>query len=178
MGNGSTKTSDTNTFTGFLAQTGSSGTQQTGGWDDGGPNSSLNAFAQSQLEPLPAAVRVTLDTSGIVKKVGPQEYAVSLSLSQAQALQLVPGMADSLQNPSAAVPPNVFGYMFTSRNKAVATVSASGLVTPVSRGGVGILIGSPRAVNASFSGATPSGWSGTRGNVEGTYAELQVTVTP
>lgn len=165
--NGSAKLSDTFSFEGFLSQTGSSGTQQTGGWISTG---------NSVLEAVPAAVRVQLQTGGVVIQTGSaQQYAATLSLSQgqtppvAQTLQLVPNMANSLNQAVSAVAPNVFSYTYTGRNNLVASVSSTGLVTPLERGGVCIMIGSPRAVNESFAGATPSG-------TEATYAEIQIMV--
>ncbi len=116
-------------------------------------------------EAVGAASRVTVSGSGVTK-VGPGQYAVSLSLSQGQTIQLTPGTTDAQNNVTSAI--GTFRYK--TRNRLVATVSTSGLVTPISRGGVCILIGYPsHQVNASFDGAAPSG-------TEGIFAELQVTV--
>ena len=127
-------------------------------------------------EMLPAAVRVQLQTGSSVKQTGTaQQYSAILSLSGSNglpaSLQLVPGMANAQNVATLAVAPNVFAYTFQSRNVLVASVSASGLITPVSKGGVCIMVGSSRAVNASFAGATPSG-------TEASYAEIQITVVP
>ena|ERR1700730_13321882 len=126
IGNG--KLSDTLNYTGILPpQPTNNGTIQCGAF--AGSYNNTVPIGPDVLEGLPAAVRVQLPaaTNPTITQVGPQEYAVNLSLSQAQTLRLVPGMADSLQNASSAVAPNVFIYKFQSRNIGVATVSATGL---------------------------------------------------
>jgi hypothetical protein len=162
---GSSKSSDTATFSGFsqpsipLEQT--SGTQQVGGFADvtfGKP------FQVSVPEAVAGVARVTVSGVGVTQVGGPGQYAVSLSLAQAQSVQLTGGNTDA-QN-SVTSGPGTFTYR--SRNTQVATVSAGGLVTPVGRGQAEILVGYPTAqVNL---------WT-TSGNDQ-IYASLIVTVLP
>ncbi|MGC2102054.1 MAG: Ig-like domain-containing protein [Candidatus Sulfotelmatobacter sp.] len=136
---------------------------------------------QSQVSPqvntqfpqgVPAPVAVQLSTLGSgIKQIGsPQQYAVSLSLSNTQTVQIVPVMANALNEVVSAVAPNVFTYTYRSRNINVATVSPTGLVRAVSNGQCEILVMNTRAANLPFVNATPSG-------TEGVQASLQVTVT-
>jgi len=122
-------------------------------------------------EAVPAAVRVQLtQNNGIVQTGSPQQYAVRLALNG--TLQLTPLRANALNQQTNAVLPNIFNFVYTSRNTTVCTVSQNGLVTAVGRGEVEILIGAVRQVNASFVGATPP--AGQTGCEE--YAFLNVTV--
>jgi len=134
-----------------------------GGWDGGEP---AGGNQQEVFQGIPANVRVQL--SGLTK-VGPNQYAATLSLSGTNTLQLVPNAADAHQNPTLAVFPNSFTWAYTSRNVNVATVDSTGLVTAVAQGECEIGVRSYRQVNASYSGATPSG-------TEGIDATIQVRV--
>lgn len=142
---------------------------------------SAQSFSSSSLlievlQGVPAPVRVILPAGSnpTVTKVGPQEYSVTLSLSGVNTVQLAPAMADAHQNQVAAVAPNVFAFTYQTRQRLVATVSPSGLVTAVARGSCIILIGSARQANLPFTNAAPpSGEVGCE-----VYAELQVTVRP
>jgi hypothetical protein len=133
-------------------------------------------YYRSLVRQLPGVQRVQLPAGSnpsVVQK-GPQEYFVTLSLGEHQTLQLSPGMGNCQQAPSAAVSPNAFSFVYTSRNINVATVSNAGLITPVGRGECVILIGSVRGVNAPFVGATPpAGNTGCE-----VYCELAVRVLP
>jgi hypothetical protein len=134
---------------------------------------------QSQVTPqvntqfpqgVPAPVAVQLSGSGIKQIGSPQQYGVSLSLSNTDTVQIVPVMANALNEIVAATAPNVFTYTYRSRNINVATVSPTGLVRAVSNGQCEILVINTRAANLPFVNATPSG-------TEGVQASLQVTVT-
>jgi hypothetical protein len=165
--NSTEKPSSTSTYTGTTNPPMTSGSLQTAGWGD--PNSVSYGCPQiiETLESVPASVRVQLALSGITK-LGPNQYAATLSLSGDNTLQLTPNSADAQQNPTTAVSPNVFSWTFYSRNIHIATVDSSGLVTAVGRGECEILIQSPRAVNAAYAGVgTPA---------DGVQASLQVTV--
>ena len=80
-------------------------------------------------------------------------------------------MTDASNNVVSAVSPNAFAFVYRSRQVKVATVSANGLVSPVSRGGYSILVGNNRAVNVDIP-------SGANSGTEGVFCELQVTVLP
>jgi hypothetical protein len=118
---------------------------------------------------VPAPVAVQLSGSGIKQIGSPQQYAVSLSLG-GDTVQIVPAMANALNEIVAATAPNVFTYTYRSRNINVATVSSTGLVTAVSGGQCEILVINTRAANLPFVNTMPSG-------TEGVQASLQVTVT-
>jgi len=90
-------------------------------------------------------------------------------LSVSGTLQLTPNGADAQQNPTSAVAPNAFTFIYKSRNINIATVTSGGLVTAVGRGQCEIVVSSPRNVNEPFANATPSG-------TEGVTASLLVTV--
>jgi hypothetical protein len=128
-----------------------------------------NPFPQAVLQGVPSNVRVQLTLASGITQLGPNQYAVSLSLSGTSTVQLTPNAADAQQDETEPVSPNSFTWSFVSRNVNVATVNSSGLVTAVGRGECEILISSTRAVNASFTGATPSG-------TEGVQASLNVRV--
>jgi hypothetical protein len=119
---------------------------------------------------VPAPVAVRLSGSGIKQIGSPQQYAVSLSLGGTDTVQIVPAMANALNEIVAATAPNVFTYTYRSRNINVATVSSTGLVTAVSSGQCEILVINTRAANLPFVNTMPSG-------TEGVQASLQVTVT-
>lgn len=160
------KPNDTTTYTGVVNPDPTQvGSRACGGWD-GGQASGGNQ--QEVFQGVPANVRVQL--SGVTK-IGPNQYSTTLSLSGANTLQLVPNAADAQQNPTSAVAPNSFTWKFSSRNVNVAKVNSSGLVTAVGRGQSEIVVRSFRQVNASLSGATPSG-------TEGVDATIQITVLP
>jgi hypothetical protein len=134
---------------------------------------------QSQVTPqvntqfpqgVPAPVAVQLSGSGIKQIGSPQQYGVTLSLSNTDTVQIVPAMANALNDVVPAVAPNVFTYTYRSRNINVATVSPTGLVRAVFNGQCEILVINTRAANLPFVNATPSG-------TEGVQASLQVTVT-
>jgi hypothetical protein len=172
------KLSDTPVFSGVFASDGNTGVTQMGLYQSASW-ASLNNFpfgtSVDVQEMLPSAVRVQLQTGAVVKQTGTaQQYAALLSLSGANglpsSLQLVPSMANAHNQATQAVAPNVFQYTYRSRNVLVAIVSASGLITPVSKGGVCVMIGSTTQVNASFGGATPTGPIA--------FAEIQITVAP
>jgi hypothetical protein len=118
---------------------------------------------------VPAPVAVQLSGSGIKQIGSPQQYAVSLSLG-GDTVQIVPAMANALNEIVAATAPNVFTYTYRSRNINVATVSSTGLATAVSSGQCEILVINTRAANLPFVNTMPSG-------TEGVQASLQVTVT-
>ena len=119
---------------------------------------------------VPAPVAVQLSGSGIKQIGSPQQYGVSLSLSGTDTVQLVPAMANALNEVVSPVAPNVFTYTYRSRNISIATVNSSGLVIAVGRGQCEILVINTRAAHLPFTNATPSG-------TEGVQASLQVTVT-
>lgn len=146
------------------------GTLGTAGWNDpDGEFTFPSSYAAEILQGVPCCVRVQLSGSGIVK-MGPGQYAVNLSLSGPNTLQLTPNGADALQNETQPTSPlNVFTFWYTTRNANVATVGSDGIVTGVGRGQCEILVTSPRQINASFAGASPSG-------TEGVQASLLVTV--
>jgi hypothetical protein len=171
MPNGQSKDSDTAAYSGIPDNTQTDGLVQTGGFKSTPP--SVSGLSVEVLEGLPAAVRVQLTTNnGIVQTGSPQQYAVKVALNG--TLQLTPLMANAQNQLVVAAAPNVFNYVFSSRNVKIATVDANGLVTAVGRGECEILIGNTRQVAASFVGATPpAGETGASA-----YAFLNVTVTP
>jgi hypothetical protein len=110
-----------------------------------------------RVQQLPALTRVQLPLANnpMVAQKGPQEYAVTLSLSGTDTLQLSPAFANSQNVPTAPVSPSVPAFTYTCRNIYVATVSPSGLVTGHNRGECTILVSAIRGVNATFASATP-----------------------
>jgi hypothetical protein len=171
MSTPSPKPSDTANYTGIPAPSPTDGgTLQTGGWADlDGQQTFPRSFPTEVFEAIPANVRVQLALASGITRLGPSQYAVSLSLSGTDTVQLTPNAADAQQDETSAVSPNSFTWSFVSRNVNVATVNSSGLITAVGRGQCEVRVISSRAVNASFVGATPSG-------TEGTDATIQVTV--
>jgi hypothetical protein len=146
------KTSDTPTYTGTPSPDPTqAGMTSTAGWASVPPPSN---FPTEILEGVPAPVRVTLPSASnpTVTQIGPQQYAATIPHG-VSTLQLTPGMANAQQAPVSAVLPNSFATAFTyrSRNRNVATVNASGLVTAVGLGEVEILIGAARQANQPLS---------------------------
>jgi hypothetical protein len=165
----SPKPNDTPTYSGTPAPSPTdAGSEQTGGWANTLTSPPWWNHPNEVLEALPACVRVQLSGDGI-QETGPNQYQTTLSLSGSNTIQLTPNGADAQQNPTSPVAPNAFMFTYKSRNINVATVDSSGLVTAVGRGQCEIIVQSPRAVNASFVGATPSG-------TEGVQCSLLVTV--
>jgi hypothetical protein len=129
-------------------------------------------FPTQVLQAVRAPVRVTLPVGSnpTIIRIGPQEFSVRLSLSGTNTVTLVPGMADSLQDPVSPTAPNTFSFVYRSRNTHVCTVDSNGLVTAVGRGEAVVLIGSVRNANLPFvNAAMPAGSSEI-------YAELTVQV--
>ena len=166
-----TSQSDAPSYDGTPAPIQTSGTLSTG--------AVIMPRVQSQVTPqvntqfpqgVPAPVAVQLSGSGIKQIGSPQQYGVTLSLSNTDTVQIVPAMANALNEIVAATAPNVFTYTYRSRNINVATVSSTGLVTAVSSGQCEILVINTRAANLPFVNTMPSG-------TEGVQASLQVTVT-
>jgi hypothetical protein len=174
MPNGVTKASDTADFTTSLSNSENvteAGVFSTGGWDD---NTRLGGnVAPSIVERIPAPVRPSLPASSnsTITRVSPNSYSVTLSLGA--TLQLSPSFVNALSQDVVAVSPNVFGFIYQTRQRLVATCDATGLLTAVGRGSCSILVGSARTANAPFDGARPpAGLIGCEA-----YCELQVTVT-
>jgi hypothetical protein len=166
-----TSQSDAATYDGTPAPIQTSGTLSTGAVIMPRVQSQVNPQVNTQFpQGVPAPVAVQLSGSGIKQIGSPQQYAVSLSLSGTGTVQLVPAMANALNEVVSPVAPNVFTYTYRSRNINVATVSPTGLVRAVSNGQCEILVINTRAANLPFVNATPSG-------TEGVQASLQVTVT-
>jgi hypothetical protein len=126
------------------------------------------SFPVKVLQGVPANVRVQLSGAGIIQ-IGPNQYRTTLSLSGTNTITLSPNAADAHQNPTTAVAPNSFAWGFVSRNTHIATVDSNGTISAVARGECEIVVRSFRQVNASFTGATPSG-------TESVDASLLVTV--
>jgi hypothetical protein len=146
------------------------GIESNGSWNPNYP--SLNSVAELEQIPAPIMPSLPSATNTTVTKVSPNSYKATLSLGGAQTLQLEPSFNNCQSAPVTAVAPNVFEFVYTSRNTHVATVDSTGLVTPVGRGEVCILIGSARAANLPFAEASaPAGQVGCE-----VYAELNVTI--
>jgi hypothetical protein len=146
------------------------GVSSVAGWSVNFP--SVNSPVALESVPAPIIPSLPASTNPTISQVSPNAYAATLSLGIVQALQLVPSFNDAHGTPVTAVAPNVFGFIYTSRNVKVATVSSTGLVTPVARGEACVLIGSARAANLPFAGASaPAGLIGCE-----TFCELNVQV--
>jgi len=163
---GTPTASSTTTFTTPLSISSGvndSGIESTGSWS--GPVDAFGRQAQV-LEQIPSPIMPVLpvSTNPTVIQVSPNSFKAYLSLSGAvdpSTLQLNPSFTNAHGTPVTAVSPNVFGFVFTSRNSHVCTVSPSGLVTAVGRGEVCILVSSARAANLPFAGASaPAGLTG------------------
>lgn len=166
-----TTPADAPSYDGTPAPIQTSGTISTGAVIMPRVQSQVNPQVNTQFpQAVPAPVAVQLSGSGIKQIGSPQQYGVTLSLSNTDTVQIVPAMANALNEIVAATAPNVFTYTYRSRNINVATVNSSGLVTAVGRGQCEVLVINTRAANLPFANATPSG-------TEGVQASLQVTVT-
>jgi len=140
------------------------GQTSTGGW-----TTTAGLYTFEILDGTPAPLNVQLGgTAGITQVGTKQQWAVSMSLS-GSPVQIVANMADAQNHAITAFAPNVFAYTYISRQRFVATVSASGLITATGRGQCEIEVISSRQCMASFPNATPSG-------TEGVRASLLVTV--
>jgi hypothetical protein len=168
-----TSQSDAPSYNGTPAPIQTSGTLSTGAVIVPRVQSQVTPQVNTQFpQGVPAPVAVQLSTLGSgIKQIGsPQQYGVTLSLSNTDTVQIVPAMANALNEIVAATAPNVFTYTYRSRNINVATVNSSGLVTAVGRGQCEVLVINTRAANLPFVNTMPSG-------TEGVQASLQVTVT-
>ncbi|MGA9156521.1 MAG: hypothetical protein WB249_07010 [Candidatus Sulfotelmatobacter sp.] len=162
---------DAATYDGTPAPIQTSGTLSTGAVTMARVQSQVYPQVNTQFpQAVPAPVAVQLSGSGIRQIGSPQQYGVTLSLSGTDTVQIVPAMANALNEVVSPVAPNVFTYTYRSRNINVATVNSSGLLTAVGRGQCEILVINTRAANLPFANSTPSG-------TEGVQASLQVTVT-
>jgi hypothetical protein len=162
-------TSDSYDGLGLNPDPNQSGTYSSGGFV------SASGFPHIVYQNVGAPVRVILPAGSnpSLIKQGPQAYSVTLSLSGTNTIQLTPGMADSLQNPVSPVSPNVFSFVYRSRQIKVATVSDSGLITAQTRGECTVLVGAARSANLPFTNASPaSGLTGCE-----VFAEVTVRVT-
>jgi hypothetical protein len=171
-----TKPSDSPVYSGVPAPDPSAaGITSTGGW----ANTNIPFYGYTLnvevLQGIPAPIMPTLPAASnpTVTKVSPNSFKVTLSLSGTSTVQLAPGFNNAQNNSVSAVAPNSFnGFVYTSRNQKIATVSSSGLVTAVTRGECTVLIGSARQANEPFAGASPP--AGTTGCE--VYCELNVIV--
>jgi hypothetical protein len=146
------------------------GIESVGSWNSNSP--SVNAVAELENIPAPIIPSLPSGSNPEVIQVSPNSYKAILSLSEVQTLQLTPSFNNAQSAPVVAVSPNVFEFVYTSRNVKVATISSTGLITPVGRGEVEILIGSARAANLPFAGAAaPAGQTGCE-----VYSSINVTV--
>jgi hypothetical protein len=166
-----TSQSDAPSYDGTPAPIQTSGTLSTGAVIVPRVQSQVNPQVNTQFpQGVPAPVAVQLSGSGIKQIGSPQQFGVTLSLSNTATVQIVPAMANALNDVVPAVAPNVFTYTYRSRNINVATVNSSGLVPAVGRGQCEVLVINTRAANLPFVNTMPSG-------TEGVQASLQVTVT-
>jgi hypothetical protein len=135
----------------------------------------LTGFGRLSVQPFPALTRVQLPlgTNPTIKKLGPQEYSCTLSLSGTNTVQLNPAYGNCQNTPTAPVSPATPSFTYTTRQRFVAEVNASGLVTAVGRGECIILVSSVRGVNNSIPGSAtpPAGQTGSE-----VYCELRVIV--
>jgi Bacterial Ig-like domain (group 2) len=142
------KPSDTANYSGLPSpQPTDMGREQCGAWAD--VNQPPFGVGVSVLEGLPAAVKVSLSGNGIRQVGAPNQFACQISIKQG-TLQLT-GHVSTAQNVNTD--PAITSYTWYSRQQFVATVNASGLVTPVGRGSTTIECRYSRAVNAPFAGA-------------------------
>lgn len=165
------KTSDTSTYSGVpLPDPTQAGTLAVGGWNGGQPS---GGNQPEVFQGLPAPVRPSLPsgTNPSVAQVSPNSYSVTLHAGD--TLQLAPSFVNAKSQPVVAVSPNVFNFVYQTRQRLVATCDANGLVTATGRGQCTILVGSARTANLPFlNSAPPSGLVGCEA-----YCELIVTVT-
>jgi hypothetical protein len=155
--NGMAKPSDTVTFTGVENPVQTSGALQTGGWDD-------NTI--EVLQGVPAQTRVAVSGAGVTRVGAPNQFKLQVSLAQGSVqLQGHVSTANNVNTDPAVAP-----FAWFSRQKFVAIVNSSGLVTPVGQGFTTIECRYPRSANALFTNATPSG-------TEFAYATVDLTVT-
>lgn len=166
------KPNDSTTYSGVVnpdpTQT---GTLACGGWD-GGQASGGNQPEVFQGVPAPIRPSLPVATNPPITQVSPNSYSVTLSLSGTNTVQLAPSFVNAKSQGVSAVAPNVFAFVFSSRNSHVATCAANGLVTAIGRGQCTVLIGSARTANLPFTNAAPpAGLVGCE-----VYCELNVTV--
>jgi hypothetical protein len=165
-----TSQSDAPSYDGTPAPIQTSGTLSTGAVIVPRVQSQVTPQVNTQFpQGVPAPVAVQLSGSGIKQIGSPQQFGVTLSLSGTDTVQIVPAMANALNEVVTATAPNVFTYTYRSRNINVATVNSSGLVTAVGRGQCEVLVINTRAANLPFVNTMPSG-------TEGVQASLQVTI--
>ena len=167
--NGSPKPSDTSTFTGIENPVQTSGQYQAGGWDAVGnppnpPYAGTPSF--SVLEAVPAQVKVSISGSGVVRVGAPNQFKLQLSLN-AGTVQLT-GHVTTATN--ANTDPALAPFVWISRQRFVATVDSSGLVTLNGKGSTTLECRYPRAANLPFTNATPSG-------SEYAYATIDLVIT-
>lgn len=156
-------------------------TQATSGANQNGcfgvPNTDVgySGIDRALVQELPALTRVQLPsgTNPTITKLGPQEYSCTLSLSGTNTVQLNPAYGNCQNTPTAPVSPATPSFTYTTRQRLVAEVNASGLVTAVGRGECIILVSSVRGVNNSIPGSAtpPAGQTGSE-----VYCELRVIV--
>jgi hypothetical protein len=176
---GSPTQSSTSTFTEPLSNNpaADAGIFSVGSWasnPDSPPAGYWTPTPVAVLERIPAPINPVLpaESNPTVTRVSSNSFSAPISLGDAETLQLSPSFENAQGQPVAAVAPNAFSFVYTSRNVRVAEVSDTGLVTPTGRGECCILIGSARTANLPYAGAAPpAGQTGCE-----TYCELNVTV--
>ena len=119
------------------------------------------------LESVPSQTNVSISGAGVVRVGAPNQFKLQVSLS-AGTIQLTGHVTTATnQNTDPALAP----FVWVSRQKFVAVVSNTGLVTLTGRGSTTIECRYPRAANLPFTNAVPSG-------SEFAYATVDLTVTP
>jgi hypothetical protein len=168
---GSSKPSSTENFSGENSSEQTTAAYQTGSFNGGPPWAGINPNASTfpdaeMLQGVPAQVRVSVTGDGVTQVSGAiNQLACQVSLASG-TLQLTGHVHDAENN---LTDPALAPFVWVSRNSMVATVNSSGLVTLVGRGQVTAECQYPRAANAPFVNATPSG-------SECAYATVDITV--
>jgi hypothetical protein len=113
------------------------------------------SFEVQSYQGVPSQSKVTISGAGVtqIEGGGTNQFQAMVSL-RSGTLQLQ-GHCTNAQNLNTD--PAVAPFVWVSRNDKVAIVSSTGLVTLISQGEVDIECQYPRASNAPFTNATPSG---------------------
>jgi hypothetical protein len=167
MANGSPKLSDNSAYSGLIPPNRTDGNAQVGAFVSNVPSINALYIPTSQLEGVPAQVKVSVSGPGVVQVGAPNQFAVTLSLATG-ALQLT-GHVNNAANVNTD--PALAAFTWVGSQIFVATVSSSGLVTAVARGSCTLECRYSRAANLPFASAAPSG-------TEFVYATIDLTVTP
>ena len=157
----------TEDYSGSPATTQTTGTTQNSSWED--TNVAPITGEIQVLDSVPAQVKVSVTGSGVTQdpNAAPNQFRLTVSLA-AETVQLT-GHVNTAVNVNSD--PSADSFTWVSRQSSVATVNSSGLVTLIGRGSTTLECRYNRAVNASFTNATPSG-------TEYAYATIDLTVTP